>query len=804
MKNVNVSAAYDDVHFGAVNQCDGARVQAGNSGSNESPYERYQKNLVENERAMALSSNLNALESDTTMRHADYMGAFQTFEALAHDHNSNKVFPAQDSLRIFDDYEQCDSFSTRYSDAMHDTDQKSSSAMMVKFDTLKESVLKQLETPLMEPQQHNFGDNDMRKIGDIDPKIVERLCNAGINVSALVSPKPQRNPEGAAPAYSRSFNDYEDVVNNAVSYKGGYPPHLDLNSNLSEIVYCNEDGALDLKKDFNNASKSQRVSRRKQRKAEENRGPQFVRAQSEASAVKYITPNVSNVQSNKSKSMVKGYYANVAPSWFKSAVLDSKADGHVTAIAKDQAGCRMLQKLLESNDEQLVDTVLQGVLENLVELMMDPFGNYLCQKLMTVCCERRLSLIVDTAGNSLIDVALNTHGTRALQKLIEIIRAPEQVRKVTDVLKKDVVRLVTDLNGNHVIQKCLSSLPSEDCEFIYDEMIKNCVSFATHRHGCCVMQRCIDAANERQLRELVEAITVNTLHLVEDAYGNYVIQYTLKLNNNDINLRIVKALAPRVTSYAKQKFSSNVVERCLTICPPEITYLIIERFVKASFDALKDLILHPFGNYVVQRVLNVAQPRELAMLLERIQPHLEEFKGGAAGKRIALKLSRRQGNDVNPGQSDLYRNGNPKIDLGRLQGVKPNSPMVNRSGRDAGGDSQRNMHRMRMHRSASPMGVVQSTDAKAHSHSLQNYRTDFVDALGMKSTCSGYSPGAMYQSRSVQPSGLDAALGQSPVTTGSLEMLDALFARTLSVGSDPSLLADYFSPGYRSDARHNN
>jgi hypothetical protein len=68
----------------------------------------------------------------------------------------------------------------------------------------------------------------------------------------------------------------------------------------------------------------------------------------------------------------------------------------------------------------------------------------------------------------LVSVALNTHGTRAVQKLIETLSSREQRQIVIDSLGQGVVALIKDLNGNHVVQRCLQRLGPEDSQFIYD------------------------------------------------------------------------------------------------------------------------------------------------------------------------------------------------------------------------------------------------------------------------------------------------------------------------------------------------
>ena len=65
-------------------------------------------------------------------------------------------------------------------------------------------------------------------------------------------------------------------------------------------------------------------------------------------------------------------------------------------------------------------------------------------------------------------------------------------------LGDSVVELIQDLNGNHVIQKCIHKMEPNDNQFIYDAVAQHCDQVATHRHGCCVMQRCIDHASDQQ------------------------------------------------------------------------------------------------------------------------------------------------------------------------------------------------------------------------------------------------------------------------------------------------------------------
>ena len=194
---------------------------------------------------------------------------------------------------------------------------------------------------------------------------------------------------------------------------------------------------------------------------------------------------------------------------------------HVLEAAQDQNGCRFLQRKFDEGGSTAVAVVLPEILDNLVELMMDPFGNYLVQKMLDRCSEEQRLDVLKRIGErgDLVGVALNTHGTRAVQKLIETLAGKEQIEIVTEALRPGVVSLIKDLNGNHVVQRCLQRLGPEDSQFIYDAAISHCVEIATHRHGCCVLQRCIDFATPTQKVQLVDEVAQQSLILSQDPFG---------------------------------------------------------------------------------------------------------------------------------------------------------------------------------------------------------------------------------------------------------------------------------------------
>ncbi|KAJ2612768.1 hypothetical protein H4S08_002558 [Coemansia sp. RSA 1365] len=313
-------------------------------------------------------------------------------------------------------------------------------------------------------------------------------------------------------------------------------------------------------------------------------------------------------------------------------------EGGIFEVSKDQYGCRFLQKKLEDRVESHINLIFSEVLPHFSSLITDPFGNYLCQKLLEYCSEQQRTQIVAGVAPDLITVSLNMHGTRVVQKMIESLSNQEQIDTVISALRGCVVMLIRDLNGNHVVQKCLSRLSDVNNQFIYDSVADSCTDVATHRHGCCVFQRCIDHATPVQKVQLVEVVIAQALSLVQDPFGNYVVQYVLDLHISEYSEPLITKFVGHICALSLQKFSSNVMEKCIRLASPATRKLLVAPLLQR--DKLDMLMRDSYGNYVVQTALDVADQQQRIEIIEAILPLLPLIRSTPYGKRIYSKLQR--------------------------------------------------------------------------------------------------------------------------------------------------------------------
>jgi hypothetical protein len=315
--------------------------------------------------------------------------------------------------------------------------------------------------------------------------------------------------------------------------------------------------------------------------------------------------------------------------------------GRLYELCRDQYGCRYLQRRVEEGDAPLIERLVADVLPHLASLMTDPLGNYLCQKLIECATPALRRAMLDSVRASLVAVACHAHGTRAVQKLVECVREPDAIGVLRDSLQAHVIELTTDLNGNHVIQRCLAVFSAANNQFVYDAITRDgaCVGAATHRHGCCVLQRCIDHATPEQYTQLVDDLVAHLLSLVQDPFGNYVVQYALDGNPKRLADPVARVMTAKLAPLASQKYSSNVVEKLLRVAPPETRQMIIAALIGTE-GTLAHLLKDPYGNYVVQTALALAAREQRRELVAAIAPHLSALRNTAYGKRIQSKIAR--------------------------------------------------------------------------------------------------------------------------------------------------------------------
>lgn len=311
--------------------------------------------------------------------------------------------------------------------------------------------------------------------------------------------------------------------------------------------------------------------------------------------------------------------------------------GKVYDTAKDQHGCRFLQRWLDTNcNPEAVQVIMNEIIPHVAELMTDQYANFLLQKLFDIMPTDVRHSVARVAAPKISSIAMTPHGTFSVQKMIETISSREEMELVREALSEDAVRLVKDAHGNHVIQKVLQRFRYADKQFIYDAVAKDCVAIAKNKQGCCVLQRCLEYASPIQKTTLVSHILSCCLDIVQDPFGNYVLQYVLEEKDSKINDTIAIAFLPHVVHLCMNKFSSNVMEKVLRGASVQVQEMYVE--MMCNPEIVSRLIQDDYGNYVLQTALVISNPSQAENLVAAIRPLLPLIKSAPYAKKLEGKM----------------------------------------------------------------------------------------------------------------------------------------------------------------------
>lgn len=245
-----------------------------------------------------------------------------------------------------------------------------------------------------------------------------------------------------------------------------------------------------------------------------------------------------------------------------------------------------------------------------------------------------------------------------VQKALECLDESD-LPKLLSEFHNNVLNLIHDQNGNHVIQKCIEVMSRkaksakednedqraqffiEQIDFMVDDVLDNVTSLACHPYGCRVLQRILEYCLEPKKGRALDEISLCHRTLLDDQYGNYVIQHVLqfgRVQDRDMILAIV--VENGLLKLARQKFASNVVEKLLKYGNPDQRKAVVREMLKVVNEESGEFVAEgeegssvvllmvrdAYANYVVQTTLDVIPDSdEKILLLEELNAHSAEL-----------------------------------------------------------------------------------------------------------------------------------------------------------------------------------
>lgn len=332
--------------------------------------------------------------------------------------------------------------------------------------------------------------------------------------------------------------------------------------------------------------------------------------------------------------------------------------GHIVEFSGDQHGSRFIQQKLETATDEEKQLVFEEILPSALSLMVDVFGNYVIQKFFEneIGTQAQKSALAKQMSGHVLQLSLQMYGCRVVQKALEQIGPDEQSELVKE-LDGHVLKCIKDQNGNHVIQKCIERVPPPLINFIIDAFHGQVFALATHPYGCRVIQRIFEHCEDEQTavdfpclktlshyqRPLLDELHKYINPLAQDQYGNYVIQHILERGKPKDRTLVISKVKGQILQMSQHKFASNVVEKCVQNATKKERSEMIEEVITPRSDGITPLLVmmkDQYANYVIQRMLELADPDQREILIMKIKPHLSSLRKFTYGKHIINKVEK--------------------------------------------------------------------------------------------------------------------------------------------------------------------
>ncbi|KAF0925981.1 hypothetical protein E2562_019049 [Oryza meyeriana var. granulata] len=145
------------------------------------------------------------------------------------------------------------------------------------------------------------------------------------------------------------------------------------------------------------------------------------------------------------------------------------------------------------------------------------------------------------------------------------------------------------------------------------------------------------------LKEIIE----DGHNMAKDQYAYYVVQHILQHGKALVRSAIIKRFIGKVMTMSKQKYASNVIEKCLVFGSYDEKQKIINEVLSSSdlitsgeTDALMVMVNDQYANYVVQRVIETCDEWRRQLILECLRVRHRQLRHCTYAKHVVARLER--------------------------------------------------------------------------------------------------------------------------------------------------------------------
>jgi len=182
--------------------------------------------------------------------------------------------------------------------------------------------------------------------------------------------------------------------------------------------------------------------------------------------------------------------------------------GNVWALARDAAGCRLVQGELEDGDDSVRRAVAKGFEGKVSEAMECPHANHVLQKCCIMLRPSEMQFILDELDSrpeGLVVAMQHKYGCRIVKRLLEC-GSREQVRRIAGNLLDHWHAVASHPYGTFVAQHLFYHADEEQQAALFTELQADVQDMCRSSHGAAVVHVALCQGDDSQVRSLCKNI----------------------------------------------------------------------------------------------------------------------------------------------------------------------------------------------------------------------------------------------------------------------------------------------------------
>ena len=302
----------------------------------------------------------------------------------------------------------------------------------------------------------------------------------------------------------------------------------------------------------------------------------------------------------------------------------NKLKGTFIVLMKSQQTSRILQYYLDKTPNDVIHLIFSEFSNQVDTLLLDPYANYFCLKIFYFLNFNDRLIFLKKISPILDVLSVNKIATYPIQCIIEKLISDEEKNIIVNSLKKNLMKLCFDVYGAHVIEKIIINFDYEKhLDYILNFISDNFLFLSNNSNGLCIVKKTITLEYKykgERFNKMKNNLKQKALELIQNPYGNYALQTAIDNWSLDDIKEIYPMFYGKCLVFSIQKFSSNVIEKCIQKSA-EFTFKFINE-ICTNESSICILLKNNYGNYVIQTTLKICDQQKKAILISLIKKNL--------------------------------------------------------------------------------------------------------------------------------------------------------------------------------------